>query len=799
MPHVGTEIPRRPARALSCRARSASRTPTGTSTALYDFAARRSAPACSCRAARATSIDLNRPPDDAPMYPGANNTELCPTRFFTGDAAVPRRRRARRGRESARGARLLAAVPRRAAPASSSACSAEHGHACCSTPQHPVASAVAVRRRAARPEPRHRRRRELRAGAARRAGRRCCAGAGSLHATSSTAASRAATSRATTAARPNGVHAVQLEMCQCLLHATKTPPLRLRTRRAARSVQPLLREHASTRRWPHCASARMSALTTRRFCAPRAWVARRLGATTCCCESDADGRWARRRRRRRRAAARRRALRRPGAARPGRRAQPRVPARVRRPGRAPRAAAHDDFWTLARPHVRASRSASRPSSCARSRRSCTSSCCAAATRRSANSTTCSTTPTAGRMHDPADDVAGAGRAAQRRRHRADAAARALHARRLRGAGAARRPAALRARRRRRCCASPKRVERQARRRGAASRRRRDPFAARGRRRPIARAAPPRRTRRMPMHIHIAEQQREVDDCIARHGRAADRMAARASRRRRRAGTWCTPRSRRRTRSAAVRPTRRRHRASARAPRPTWATACSTCRPGAARRGRWSIGSDSHVTRSWPEELRLLEYVQRLSLRQRNVAARAAGRDEQRRRAVRRRAGAAGRRRRGAPLGGLERGAAGRLPGGRSRRRRPCSACRPTTCWMRWSFPAPRHARATCTWRAGASRPRRTAASRGISSVRCVGSGGSGLSLMAPCALATHEPGCQADAAEPALPGRWRRPLEGERRRRSGGGPFQRLRASVSAVADRQQRQVDALVARAACR
>lgn len=30
-------------------------------------------------------IDLNRPPNDAPMYPGASNTELCPTRFFTGD------------------------------------------------------------------------------------------------------------------------------------------------------------------------------------------------------------------------------------------------------------------------------------------------------------------------------------------------------------------------------------------------------------------------------------------------------------------------------------------------------------------------------------------------------------------------------------------------------------------------------------------------------------------------------------------------------------------------------------------
>ena len=31
-------------------------------------------------------IDLNRPPDDAPMYPGASNTELCPTRFFSGEA-----------------------------------------------------------------------------------------------------------------------------------------------------------------------------------------------------------------------------------------------------------------------------------------------------------------------------------------------------------------------------------------------------------------------------------------------------------------------------------------------------------------------------------------------------------------------------------------------------------------------------------------------------------------------------------------------------------------------------------------
>lgn len=31
-------------------------------------------------------IDLNRGSDNQPMYPGRNNTELCPTRFFTGDA-----------------------------------------------------------------------------------------------------------------------------------------------------------------------------------------------------------------------------------------------------------------------------------------------------------------------------------------------------------------------------------------------------------------------------------------------------------------------------------------------------------------------------------------------------------------------------------------------------------------------------------------------------------------------------------------------------------------------------------------
>jgi formimidoylglutamate deiminase len=35
--------------------------------------------------------------------------------------------------------------------------------------------------------------------------------------------------------------------------------------------------------------------------------------------------------------------------------------------------------------------------------------------------------------------------------------------------------------------------------------------------------------------------------------------------------------------------------------------------------RWSIGTDSHVNRNWTEELRLLEYGCRLSLRKRNVS------------------------------------------------------------------------------------------------------------------------------------------------------------------------------------
>ncbi len=52
--------------------------------ALYDFAAGLGASLLVPAISRYV-IDLNRPPQDAPLYAGANNTELCPTRFFSGE------------------------------------------------------------------------------------------------------------------------------------------------------------------------------------------------------------------------------------------------------------------------------------------------------------------------------------------------------------------------------------------------------------------------------------------------------------------------------------------------------------------------------------------------------------------------------------------------------------------------------------------------------------------------------------------------------------------------------------------
>ena len=117
----------------------------------------------------------------------------------------------------------------------------------------------------------------------------------------------------------------------------------------------------------------------------------------------------------------------------------------------------------------------------------------------------------------------------------------------------------------------------------------------------------------PIHIHVAEQTGEVDECIARDRCAADRMAR--SRRTARRALAARPRDARDARRRSPRSRRAAPASScARAPRPTSATACATCPAGSTPACRSTIGSDSQATRDWREELRLLEYGQRLARR-----------------------------------------------------------------------------------------------------------------------------------------------------------------------------------------
>jgi formimidoylglutamate deiminase len=121
----------------------------------------------------------------------------------------------------------------------------------------------------------------------------------------------------------------------------------------------------------------------------------------------------------------------------------------------------------------------------------------------------------------------------------------------------------------------------------------------------------------PIHIHAAEQTKEVDECIAALGkRPVEWLLAnfRVDER------WCLVHATHLTpqevaglaRSGAV------------------AGLCPTTEANLgdgifplmdyrAARGRYGIGGDSHVSRNPAEELRLLEYVQRLTARKRNLA------------------------------------------------------------------------------------------------------------------------------------------------------------------------------------
>lgn len=84
MPHTGTEIPAGLQAGYTERALAVEDTDWHLQR-LYDFLPGLGASVITPRYSRYV-IDLNRPPDDAPMYPGASNTELCPTHFFSGDA-----------------------------------------------------------------------------------------------------------------------------------------------------------------------------------------------------------------------------------------------------------------------------------------------------------------------------------------------------------------------------------------------------------------------------------------------------------------------------------------------------------------------------------------------------------------------------------------------------------------------------------------------------------------------------------------------------------------------------------------
>jgi N-formylglutamate deformylase len=83
LPHVGTGMPDALRDAYVERALALEDTDWHLE-AIYDFAAELGASVIAARTSRYV-IDLNRPPQDVPMYAGANNTELCPTRFFSGD------------------------------------------------------------------------------------------------------------------------------------------------------------------------------------------------------------------------------------------------------------------------------------------------------------------------------------------------------------------------------------------------------------------------------------------------------------------------------------------------------------------------------------------------------------------------------------------------------------------------------------------------------------------------------------------------------------------------------------------
>ena len=123
---------------------------------------------------------------------------------------------------------------------------------------------------------------------------------------------------------------------------------------------------------------------------------------------------------------------------------------------------------------------------------------------------------------------------------------------------------------------------------------------------------------VPIHIHVAEQTAEVDDCLATTGqRPIEWLAAHVpldARWQLVHATHSTPVEidavARSGAGVVLCPSTEGNLGDGLADVPGWLTAGVPL----------SIGSDSHVTRDWREELRWLEYGQRLHLRRRNVGA-----------------------------------------------------------------------------------------------------------------------------------------------------------------------------------
>ena len=102
MPHVGTEVPAEQAARMTEAGLSLADTDWHVDR-LYDFLGDLGASVIAATQSRYV-IDLNRPADGKPLYPGASNTELCPTTTFDeqpiyqpgeepGEAEVALRRR----------------------------------------------------------------------------------------------------------------------------------------------------------------------------------------------------------------------------------------------------------------------------------------------------------------------------------------------------------------------------------------------------------------------------------------------------------------------------------------------------------------------------------------------------------------------------------------------------------------------------------------------------------------------------------------------------------------------------------